>query len=132
MKREFMLFWFNSKKKLEEFLQRPRMTDEDFLSELGFSGTKLKKVVKDYRSKLGDMFQVPPEKIYPNDKFGELSRLQPCDWDLLEIVLFLEDSLKVELDDEKVPDWNGTTNVGSWVADLLSKCFTQNRENLES
>ncbi|MBD1907593.1 hypothetical protein H6F66_15775 [Trichocoleus sp. FACHB-6] len=114
-----MLFWFNRQKKLEEFLQRSPMSDEEFMNMVRLPGDLFKKAAKCYRSKLGEMFRVPPEKIYPDDSFSELARLGTSDWDILEIVLFLEQILEVELDDTKVPEWNLKTTVGQWIIDLL-------------
>lgn len=105
------------------------MSDDEFMDTVRLSGRVFKKEIKCYRSKLGEIFRVPPEKIYPDDSFGELSDLLTSDWDILEIVLFLEDILEVDLDETKVPEWNLKTTLGQWITDLLSRCFPQLIDN---
>ena len=118
-----MLFWLN-KRKLDNFLHRPPMSDEDFLNHLNLSSKLFTGAIKDYRLKLSEMFLIPPENIYPNDSFKELFSLPtPSNWELLEIVLSLEEVLEVEIDDTKLPEWQAKMFVGQWIKELLLKCF---------
>ncbi len=117
--------------RLEEFLQRSPMSDEEFLTRVRLSGELFKKAVKYYRSRLSEIFRIPAEKIYPDDCFGALFRLPTrSNWELLDIILFLEEILEVELDETKVPECNFKTTVGQWIQELLLNCFPHAIENL--
>ena len=109
---------------LEEFLQRPSISDEEFISRVGLSGETVKQAVKCYRSKLGEIYRIPADKLYPDRSFGELIRYPNSGWDMLEIIFILEDTLEVEINEEQVPNWtHRQTTLGQWIAELLSRCF---------
>lgn len=120
-----MFFWFNrrKRKKLEEFLQRSPMSHEEFFEEINFSVEVF--VIKCYRVKLGEIFLLPSKNIYPNDSFDEISQFAVSDWDILEIILFLEEILEIALDEDNTPGWTPRKTVGPWIKDLLLRCSLQ-------
>ncbi|MHC5734934.1 hypothetical protein [Nostoc sp.] len=118
-----MPFWFNQSKKLDEILQRPNISDEDFLHRLQLSGETAIKTVKCCRSELGKSYRVSPEQLYPDDKFLDIIKLPTPEWDMLELVLALEEALGIRIDEKQVPDWTyrGIT-LGEWIIDFLCRC----------
>ncbi|KYC35486.1 hypothetical protein WA1_06575 [Scytonema hofmannii PCC 7110] len=129
-----MHFWFNQSKKLDEILQRSGMSDEEFLHRLQLSGEVARKTVKCCRTELGKAYRLSPEKLYPDDSFRHLINLPTPGWDMLELVLSLEETLGAGIDEEQVPNWTSKDmTLGKWIVDFLSRYFekNQNRNNIE-
>lgn len=112
--------WFNQSKKLDEILQRLDMSNEEFLHRLQISDEVALKTVRCCRTQLGKTFKVPPEKLYPDDIFRDITNLPASEWDMLELVFSLEKSLTIEIDEEQVPDWIcRKTTLGKWIINFL-------------
>jgi hypothetical protein len=112
--------WFNQSKKLNEILQRHDMSDEEFIHRLQISGEVAAKTVKCCRTKLGNTFRVPPDKLYPDDIFRDIINLPTSEWDMLELVFSLEKTLNIEIDEEQVPNWTSKNiTLGIWIINFL-------------
>ncbi len=92
------------------------------MNQLELSGELAEKTVNVCRSKFGKFYELPPEKLYPDDNFREILRLPTNGWDMLDVVLSLEDTLEIAIYEEQVPDWafNDIT-LGQWITELLSR-----------
>lgn len=112
--------WFNCSKKLNKFLQRPNMSDQEFFHRLPLSGEVALKPVKCCRTELGNAFRVPPEKLYPDDIFRDIINLPAFDWDMLYLVFSLKEILSIDIEEEQVPDWiRRDITLGEWIIDFL-------------
>lgn len=115
-----MLFNWQSKRK--EFIARSSISDEQFLRAIHATENFSESFIKCCRSKLGEVFQVDSDKIYPTDTWQTLYKLKPVDWDILEIVFALEDILNIEIEEEKVPTTSPKQPIGVWIAEFISNC----------
>nr|WP_290221770.1 hypothetical protein [Trichocoleus desertorum] len=115
-----MLFGFHQRRKLKTLLQRPDISDDEFLANINLSDERARVAIHSFRLKLGEIYRIPPEKLYPDDSFRELLRLPNRGWDMLEIIFLLEEVLGVGIDVEQVPDWtNREVTLGTWISELL-------------
>ena len=101
------------------------MSDEQFLQIIQATGAFSENFLKCCRSKLGEVFQVDPNKIYPTDTWQDLYSLGFVNWDVLEIVLSLEEALKIEIDEEKVPIPSSKKQIGAWITEFISNCSSK-------
>lgn len=121
-----MQFFFKKSKKLNEILQRPEMNDEEFLQKLKLSDDLAIKTVSCVRTGLGKSFKIPPTKLYPDDKFREIISLPCWEWDMMELVLALEEILKIDIDEEQVPNWTSKDiTLGKWIVEFLFRNFLE-------
>ncbi|MEA5472336.1 hypothetical protein [Spirulina sp. 06S082] len=123
-----MFFGFNRRKKVEQVLQRNSLSDAEFIARielLELPSELIAPTIRAYRSMLGELYGIPPEKIYPNDSFREFSCLQTRDWGILELIFLIEDILKIDIYEEKVPDLTMTMNMGEWIKRLLLNIFSE-------
>lgn len=49
-----------------------------------------KKLVRSYRLKLEEIFDIPAEKFYPEDRLEEFRHHAKRDWDFIEIIFCIE------------------------------------------
>lgn len=118
-----MNFLFNESKKLNKFLQRPDMSNEEFLHRIQLSDEAARKTVKCCRTELSKAFRLTPEKLYPDDKFIDIISLPTPEWDMMELVLALEEALGIGIDEEQVPNWTTRTiTLGGWIRDFIARC----------
>jgi len=121
-----MQFFFKKSQKLNEILQRPDISDEEFLQKLQLSDELALRTVSCVRTELGKFFKIPPTKLYPDDKFREILSLPCWEWDMMELVLALEESLEIDIDEEQVPNWTSKdVTLGKWIVEFLSRCFLE-------
>lgn len=98
---------------------------KSFYTDCNYRVLLQKKTVKCCRTVLGKAYQLSPEKLYPLDSFGDLINLPTPGWDMLELVLSLEETLGIGIDEEQVPDWTSKdTTLGKWIMDFLSRLNT--------
>ncbi|MBD2491441.1 hypothetical protein [Aulosira sp. FACHB-615] len=122
-----MRFIFKKSKKINEILQRSDMSDEEFIQNIKLSNKLSTKTVNCIRLELGKSFQVPAEKLYPDDKFIDIISLPCWEWDMIELVLALEETLKIDIDEEQVPDWTDKNiTLGQWIVEFLRRNFPEN------
>jgi hypothetical protein len=114
--------FFPQRLRQKEFFERSPMSDEIFLEAIQTTEDFSKNFISCCRSKLGEIFQVDPYKIYPTDTWQDLYNLKCADWEVLEIVFLLEDVLKIEIDEEKVPVPSPRKQLGTWIAEFISRC----------
>lgn len=115
-----MLFGFHQRRQPTTFLQRPDISDNEFLANINLADERARIAIHSFRSKLGEIYRIPPEKLYPDDSFRELLRLPNRGWDMLELIFLLEEALGVGIDVEQVPDWmNREVTLGVWISDLI-------------
>ncbi|MBD2524095.1 hypothetical protein H6G86_16955 [Nostoc sp. FACHB-133] len=120
-----MHFCFNQSKNLDKFLQRPDMSDEEFLQKTQLSSEAARKTVKCCRTELSKSFRLSPEKLYPDDNFLDIINLPSPEWDMMYLVLPLEEALGIGIDEEQVPNWTTkTVTLAEWIVDFLSRCDT--------
>ncbi|MEH2109285.1 hypothetical protein [Nostoc sp.] len=99
------------------------MSDEEFLQKTQLSGETARKTVKCCRTELSKAFRLSPEKLYPYDKFLDIITLPSPEWDMMYLVLLLEEALDIGIDEEQVPNWTTkTVTLGEWIVDFLSRC----------
>ncbi|OCQ89894.1 hypothetical protein BCD64_18300 [Nostoc sp. MBR 210] len=121
-----MKFIFKKSKKLNDILQRYDISDEKFIQNLKLSNELAIKTVNCVRLELGKSFQVPAEKLYPDDKFIDIISLPCWEWDMIELVLALEKTLKIDIDEEQVPDWTAKNiTLGKWIVEFLHRNFPE-------
>jgi hypothetical protein len=122
LKGKFMPLWFNQSKKLAEILQRPSMSDEEFLYRLKLSSEVARKTVKCCRIELGKAYKLPSEKLYPEDIFEDIIRLPTFEWDMLELAFSLEEALDITIDEKHFPDWTARdVTLGKWIINFISR-----------
>ena len=88
--------WVNQPINPDQFSQRPDLTNDEFLEGLYLSTENefalAQKTVECCRRQLEKAYQVPTNKFYPNDSFLDIINLPNSDWDMLELVLALEET----------------------------------------
>ncbi|MBD2497582.1 hypothetical protein H6G75_25190 [Nostoc sp. FACHB-280] len=121
-----MRFTLKKSKKINEILQRSVLSNEEFIHNLKLSNELAIKTVNCVRLELGKSFQVPAEKLYPDDKFIDIISLLCGEWDMIELVLALEKTLKIDIDEEQVPDWTSKNiTLGQWIVEFLHHNFPE-------
>ncbi|GBE92063.1 hypothetical protein [Nostoc cycadae] len=122
-----MRFIFKNSKKLNEILQRSAISNEEFVHNIKLSSELAIKTVNCVRIELGKAFRVPAEKLYPDDKFLDIISLPCWEWDMIELVLALEEILKIGIDEEQVPDWTSKDiTLCQWIVEFLCRNFPEN------
>ena len=101
------------------------MNDREFASSV-FSSLDLgnnfniefyKKLVRAYRLKLEEIFNIPAEKLYPEDRLAEFMHHTKRDWDFLEIIFCLEEILEIPVD--VIYNFDCKLSIGKWLIDLF-------------
>jgi hypothetical protein len=106
--------------KREVFSQRLPLKDLQFLNILGLDGNIAQQTVNCCRKQLGNSFRIDPEKLYPDDLFRDIIKLPAWDWDMLELILELENALNIEIDEELVPNWTSKNiTLGQWILEFV-------------
>ena len=94
------------------------------MSDRDFSACVLPKIevgenlAKAYRRTLGEMFDLPGAVLYPDDRLDDFMLLGKRDWDFMEIIFSLEDTLQISVDLDY--DFNFKKSIGEWLQDLYS------------
>ncbi|MBP0004403.1 MAG: hypothetical protein J7642_11930 [Cyanobacteria bacterium SBC] len=78
-----------------------------------------KKVVRAYRLKLEEIFDLPSEKFYPGDKLKEFGHHAKRDWDFMEFISCIEDVLEIPVEDDDYFPFG--FSIGTWLQDLWVK-----------
>ena len=92
------------------------MSDRDFSSSL-LSGIEAgENLAKTYRRTLGEMFDLPGAVLYPDDRLDDFMLLGKRDWDFMEIIFCLEETLQISVDLDY--DFNLNKSIGEWLKDL--------------
>ncbi|WP_235526272.1 hypothetical protein [Nostoc piscinale] len=113
-------------KQLSDIFQRSDMSDEEFIQNLKLSHELAKKTVNCVRIQLSKAFGVPSEKLYPDDKFIDIISFPCWDWDMIELLFALEETLKIDIDEEQVPDWTAKNiTLGQWIVEFLCCNFPE-------
>lgn len=105
------------------------MSNADFIAEIKLfellsESSNHNIAIQAYRSMLGEIHEIPLEKIYPDDSFREFSCFQKRDWDILEIVFLMEDILVADIDETKVPNLTIKMTIGEWIKQLFLNVFS--------
>jgi hypothetical protein len=79
------------------FSQRLPLKDLEFLKILGLKGNIAQQTVNCCRKQLGNSFKIDPEKLYPDDVFMDIICLPAWDWDMVELVIELENTLNIDI-----------------------------------
>ncbi|MBE9209370.1 hypothetical protein IQ244_23285 [Nostoc sp. LEGE 06077] len=121
-----MKFLLKKSKRFSEILQRSGISNEEFVHNIKLSSELAIKTVNCVRKELGKSFQVPAEKLYPDDKFLDIISLSCWEWDMIELVLALEATLKIDIDEEQVPNWTSKSiTLGQWIVEFLCRNFPE-------
>ncbi|MFN6068138.1 MAG: hypothetical protein ACK45T_13370 [Pseudanabaena sp.] len=132
IKELFLKMWVNQPINPDQFSQRPDLTNDEFLEGLYLSTENefalAQKTVECCRRQLEKAYQVPANKFYPNDSFLDIINLPNSDWDMLELVFALEETLGIDIGEEQVPNWTDKEmTLGKWIKEFISRVSQSSR-----
>jgi hypothetical protein len=115
------MLWFRSNKR-EEISRRLPLNDLQFLNILGLHGNVTEQTVNCCRKQLGNSSKIDPEKLYPDDLFIDIIHLPAWNWDMVGLVLELENTLNIEIDEKLVPNWTfKNITLRQWIIQFIDR-----------